>query len=120
MTSKVFEGNFASFMLSDKDSERFVIRTPLSQVTGGLLSQLGIPADDVEIQITSDCRAHPYNAGHALSANDWIDALNLPSEAESAKVEKQFKDGQAISLRKVQMTEKCWKRFSLFSTIQTA
>lgn len=50
MTSKVFEGNFASFMLSDKDSERFVIRTPLSQVTGGLLSQLGIPADDVEIQ----------------------------------------------------------------------
>ena len=100
MTSKVFEGNFASFMLSDKDSERFVIRTPLSQATGSLLNQLGIPTDDVEIQVTSDRRAHPYKAGHTLSANDWIDALNLPSEAESAKVEKQFKDGQAISLRK--------------------
>lgn len=101
MTSKVFEGDFASFMLNAKDSERFVVRTPLSQATNNLLNQLGIPANDVEIQITSDRRAHPYNSGHALSADNWLDALNLPAEATSAKVEKTFKDGQAISLQKV-------------------
>ena len=101
MTSKVFEGDFASFMLNAKDSERFVVRTPLSQATADLLSQLGIPTDDVEIQITSDRRAHPYNSGHVLSASKWLDALNLPAEATSAKVEKTFKDGQAISLQKV-------------------
>ena len=101
MTSKVFEGDLASFMLNAKDSERFVVRTPLSQATNNLLNQLGIPANDVEIQITSDRRAHPYNSGHALSASDWLDALNLPAEATSAKVERTFKDGQAISLQKV-------------------
>lgn len=101
MTSKVFEGDLASFMLNAKDSERFVVRTPLSSATANLLGQLGIPADDVEIQITSDRRAHPYNSGHALSADNWLDALNLPAEATSAKVEKTFKDGQAISLQKV-------------------
>lgn len=101
MTSKVFDGDLASFMLNAKDSERFVIRTPLSSATANLLGQLGIPTDDVEIQITSDRRAHPYNSGHALSADNWLDALNLPAEATSAKVEKTFRDGQAISLQKV-------------------
>ena len=88
MTSKVFEGDFASFMLNAKDSERFVVRTPLSQATADLLSHLGIPADDVEIQITSDRLAHPYNSGHNLTPQDWLDALNMPAEAEMAGIAK--------------------------------
>ena len=88
MTSKVFEGDFASFMLNAKDSERFVVRTPLSQATADLLSHLGIPADDVEIQITSDRLAHPYNSGHNLTPQDWLDALNMPAEAEKAGIAK--------------------------------
>nr|DAI64449.1 MAG TPA: hypothetical protein [Caudoviricetes sp.] len=88
MTSKVFEGDFASFMLNAKDSERFVVRTPLSQATNNLLNQLGIPANDVEIQITSDRLAHPYNSGHNLTPQDWLDALNMPAEAETAGVAK--------------------------------
>ena len=88
MTSKVFEGDLASFMLNAKDSERFVVRTPLSSVTANLLGQLGIPADDVEVQITSDRLAHPYNSGHNLTPQDWLDALNMPAEAETAGVAK--------------------------------
>lgn len=88
MTSKVFEGDLASFMLNAKDSERFVVRTPLSQATNNLLNQLGIPANDVEIQITSDRLAHPYNSGHNLTPQDWLDALNMPAEAETAGVAK--------------------------------
>lgn len=88
MTSKVFDGDLASFMLNAKDSERFVIRTPLSSATANLLGQLGIPADDVEIQITSDRRAHPYNSGHNLTPQDWLDALNMPAEAETAGIAK--------------------------------
>lgn len=88
MTSKVFDGNFASFMADAKDSERFVIRTSLSQATTNLLKQLGIPADDVEVQITSDRRAHPYRAGHNLTPQDWLDALNLPAEADAAGLAK--------------------------------
>lgn len=88
MTSKVFDGDLASFMLNAKDSERFVIRTPLSSATANLLGQLGIPADDVETQITSNRRAHPYNSGHNLTPQDWLDALNMPAEAETAGIAK--------------------------------